>query len=218
MASEVPTSLLPGYQQIEEFGPDDEYEGEEEISYITLDLGNVEPTLVPSASGYHLIGLDTPTPFLQLQGTVFKGHHHHLLGTEMVFSEDRELQKRTVQHVANTEQRIIFKEVTLQPKSPSASPDRQEKPSEATEPSTTSESTAQGAVLDADGQRIDRMTGKAAPPTRAPRAKGTAKKKQSEPEDSSLTESRKGKEKADPDSDPMAAPSDADGTYEMDTT
>ena len=36
-----------------------------------------------------LQGLDSPTPFLQLQGTVLKGHHHHLLGTELIFSEDK---------------------------------------------------------------------------------------------------------------------------------
>jgi hypothetical protein len=54
MDFEAPTSLCPGYKQVEEFGPDEEYE-EEEISYVTLDLGNVEPTLVPSASSYHLI-------------------------------------------------------------------------------------------------------------------------------------------------------------------
>jgi hypothetical protein len=48
-------TLVSGYHQVEEFGPDDDYEGEEETSYVTLDLGNVEPTLVPSASSYYLI-------------------------------------------------------------------------------------------------------------------------------------------------------------------
>jgi hypothetical protein len=49
-------SLIPGYTQVESFADDDEYEEEEvEVSYVTLDLGGVEPTLVPSASTYHLI-------------------------------------------------------------------------------------------------------------------------------------------------------------------
>lgn len=53
--SEAPTTLLRGYRQVENFGSEDEYEDEEEVTYVTLDLGSVEPTLVPSASSYHLI-------------------------------------------------------------------------------------------------------------------------------------------------------------------
>ncbi|EIN07349.1 hypothetical protein PUNSTDRAFT_70589 [Punctularia strigosozonata HHB-11173 SS5] len=81
-------TLIPGYRHVESFGPDEEYEsGEEEVEYVTLDLGTVEPTLVPSSSTYRLIGLDTPTPFLQLSGTVFKGEHRELLGTELIFKD-----------------------------------------------------------------------------------------------------------------------------------
>lgn len=53
--------LCPGYTQVSSFGPDDAYERgedgavEEEVSYVTLDLGSVEPTLVPSSSNYRLI-------------------------------------------------------------------------------------------------------------------------------------------------------------------
>ena len=48
-------SLCPGYQQVEEFGPDEEYESGEETSYMTFDLGNIEPTLIPSSSTYRLM-------------------------------------------------------------------------------------------------------------------------------------------------------------------
>lgn len=53
-------TLIPGYRQVETFGPDEDYEQrdgqvEEEIAYVTLDLGLVEPTLVPSSSSYRLI-------------------------------------------------------------------------------------------------------------------------------------------------------------------
>ncbi len=82
-------SLCPGYKQVDAFGPDDEYEDEEEISYVTLDLGSVEPSLLPSSASYRLIGLDTPTPFLQLSGTVLKGRHESLLGTELVFADGK---------------------------------------------------------------------------------------------------------------------------------
>jgi general transcription factor 3C polypeptide 6 len=53
--------LAPGFRQVDAFDNDERYEcdenGEviEEISYVTLDLGAVEPTLVPSSSTYRLI-------------------------------------------------------------------------------------------------------------------------------------------------------------------
>lgn len=54
------SGLFPGYMHVEAFGPDDEYEPqdgeiEEEVEYVTLDLGTVEPTLVPSSSSYRLV-------------------------------------------------------------------------------------------------------------------------------------------------------------------
>ncbi|THH14206.1 hypothetical protein EW146_g6113 [Bondarzewia mesenterica] len=117
--------LCSGSRQVQSFGPDENYERagngdvEEEVSYVTLDLGNVEPTLVPSSSTYHLIGLDTPNPFLQLSGTIFKGSYQNLLGTELLFSEekdDHDHSKKSIAHLANTEQRIRFREVELRPK------------------------------------------------------------------------------------------------------
>ena len=53
--------LAPGFRQVDAFGSDERYERDEngevieEISYVTLDLGAVEPTLVPSSSTYRLI-------------------------------------------------------------------------------------------------------------------------------------------------------------------
>lgn len=53
-------SLCPGYRWVEAFGKDEDYENEdgkviEEVEYVTVDLGLVEPTLVPSTSSYRLI-------------------------------------------------------------------------------------------------------------------------------------------------------------------
>ncbi|KAH9019761.1 hypothetical protein EDB84DRAFT_1275645, partial [Lactarius hengduanensis] len=109
---------------VDAFGSDSLYEcnehGEiiEEVSYVTLDLGAVEPTLVPSTSTYRLIGLDTPTPFLQLSGTIFQGTHQSLLGTELLFTEDKGRSRagRKITHLANTSQRIRFKQVEVRPK------------------------------------------------------------------------------------------------------
>jgi hypothetical protein len=46
--------LCPGYKQVDAFGPDECYD-EEEVCYVTLDLGSIEPTLLPSTSTYRLI-------------------------------------------------------------------------------------------------------------------------------------------------------------------
>ncbi|KAJ3479479.1 hypothetical protein NLI96_g9033 [Meripilus lineatus] len=124
-------SLFPGFSQVEAFGQEEEYEhlenGEvdEEVVYVTLDLGQVEPTLVPSTSSYRLIGLDTPTPYLQLSGSIFKGQHQNLLGTEILFTESRDEHhnrntKPPLSHVAITEHRIRFKEVEVKPLDPVA--------------------------------------------------------------------------------------------------
>lgn len=103
-----PTTLCPGYKHVEAFGSAEDYENEDEISYITLDLGDVEPQLVPSSTTYRLIveslalrqissrdshvgvfqGLDSRSPYLQLQGTIMKGRHDFLLGTEMIFTDE----------------------------------------------------------------------------------------------------------------------------------
>ena len=50
-----PSNLCPGYINVEGFGQDEDYESEEEIQYVTLDLGDVEPQLVPSSTTYRLI-------------------------------------------------------------------------------------------------------------------------------------------------------------------
>jgi general transcription factor 3C polypeptide 6 len=54
---QTPASACPGYKHVEAFSNDDGYyeSEEEEVSYVTLDLGDVEPQLVPNASGYRLI-------------------------------------------------------------------------------------------------------------------------------------------------------------------
>lgn len=60
MSSAIST-LVPGYDHVEQFGDDDEYERDEngnvieEVEYVTLDVGVVEPTLVPSTTAYRLI-------------------------------------------------------------------------------------------------------------------------------------------------------------------
>ncbi|KAF8920005.1 hypothetical protein CPB85DRAFT_1276374 [Mucidula mucida] len=87
--------LCPGYTQVDEFDPEDEYEEEEEeVSYVVLDLENVDPSLIPSSSTYRL---------LCLSGTVLKGVHDSMLGTELIFTEDKGAQPQLSpsQHALN---------------------------------------------------------------------------------------------------------------------
>lgn len=44
-----------GYKLVDVFGAQEEYEEDEEVFYVTLDLGVIEPTLVPSSTEYRLI-------------------------------------------------------------------------------------------------------------------------------------------------------------------
>jgi general transcription factor 3C polypeptide 6 len=53
--SQSTSTLIPGFKQVNNFGPDEEYEEDEEVSYCTLDLGNIEPTLIPTSRTYRLI-------------------------------------------------------------------------------------------------------------------------------------------------------------------
>ncbi|KAF8878150.1 hypothetical protein CPB85DRAFT_1234868 [Mucidula mucida] len=82
-----PECLCPGYTQVETFGPDDEYDEEEEVVYVTLDLVDVDASLIPSSKAYRLMGLDTPNPFLQLSGIILKGAHCSMMGSELIFVE-----------------------------------------------------------------------------------------------------------------------------------
>jgi len=51
----IATSPFTGYRQVESFGNEEEYLSEEDVFYVTLDLGTVEPTLLPSSSTYRLV-------------------------------------------------------------------------------------------------------------------------------------------------------------------
>ncbi|PBK83360.1 hypothetical protein ARMGADRAFT_1067833 [Armillaria gallica] len=136
-------SLCPGYHQVAQFRPDDDYEEEEEIFYVTLELGNIEPSLIPSCDSYYLVGLDTSTPFLQLAGTVLKGRHETLLGTELLFTEH----EHALSYMESTWQRICFREIRLEEKG------------------------RVKAKADAGSLVLDRITGKLAPLPRRRRAR-----------------------------------------------
>lgn len=59
----LPSSTTTNDQDQNENNEGEESEYEEEIEYVTLDLGNIEPTLVPSSSTYRLIVRPPPLLF-----------------------------------------------------------------------------------------------------------------------------------------------------------
>lgn len=123
-----------------------------------------------------------------------------LLGTELIFTDDKgecffwriffhsthrylrkeshDWNKRSVTHVANTEQRIAFQEVTLIPKLSKGKEKADVEITPSFEPAPSDSS-----------NQIDRMTGVSAPHTRAPRARKTAS-------DAKSSSKRKGKQPA----------------------
>ncbi|KAG6886335.1 hypothetical protein C0992_004499 [Termitomyces sp. T32_za158] len=179
------SSLCPGYKHVAAFAPDDEYDDDEEVAYVTLDLGSVEPTLVPNADAWK--GLDTPTPFMQLSGTILKGRHDELLGTELLFTEGKDPHdsaKKTLVHVASTEQRICFREVRLVPKGAGADLGGGVGVGVGSGAGTTKKGKGKSresgeapplewsAEAEAAALLVDRVAGKTVPRTRAARRKG----------------------------------------------
>jgi hypothetical protein len=74
-----------------------------QTSYVTLDLGTIDPSVIASAEHYALIvsaltsqrciyliflqGLETNTPMLQLGSMIFEGTYENLLGSELLLTD-----------------------------------------------------------------------------------------------------------------------------------
>ncbi|KAG2076644.1 hypothetical protein BDR04DRAFT_1089799 [Suillus decipiens] len=167
------TCPFTGYRQVDSFGLDEDYVSDDEEFYVTLDLGTVEPTLLSSSSTYKLVGLDTPTPFLQLSGSFFRGRHDTLLGSELLFTEgrnDSERNTRGLTHVGVTERRIRFKEVQL----------RQKAHEKLEEPVVGANSSQNGAQTEDPGHSLGRMIGSVTEPPSRKRKKRRDKGKEKE--------------------------------------
>ncbi|CAE7155076.1 unnamed protein product [Rhizoctonia solani] len=98
----LPTHLISGGGEVRPV------QEEEEEHYLTLDLGAVDPSLLANCASIRLVGLETPTPFLQLGDLVFQGIHTRTLGTELVLDADRV--------IAQSEHKVLFNPVQLIPK------------------------------------------------------------------------------------------------------
>jgi general transcription factor 3C polypeptide 6 len=129
-------------------------------------------------------GLDTPTPFLQLSGTILKGRHQQLLGTEFLFLEGKGssaltlnpqqlirvqtmlIRRKTL--VGTTEQRIKFVPVEVVPKGEA--------------PTQPTESEAKERKAKKQERLIDWTLGKIADPPRRTRSK-KGKERAQDPDD-----------------------------------
>ncbi|KAM3583675.1 hypothetical protein VKS41_003647 [Umbelopsis sp. WA50703] len=120
-----------------------------ETQYIILDVGDtVSDDIIESAQasgGCSLVGLDTPTPFLQLGTDVYQGQHDETIGSNLLLERvPIDVSKRArgvatendedykLQYVASTTKTIQFRKVELTKKDPTAK-DTTTKP-EVTEP------------------------------------------------------------------------------------
>ncbi|RUS13561.1 hypothetical protein BC937DRAFT_95133 [Endogone sp. FLAS-F59071] len=104
--------------------------GRLQTSYIVLDLGSdVNAEVITSAAaksgGYSLVGLDTPTPYLQIGPLIFRGEFDETIGTDLLFSQTEERRptanasgtlphrRRTVTYMGQTTKTIKFTKVKL---------------------------------------------------------------------------------------------------------
>ncbi|KAG9085515.1 hypothetical protein FRC06_003568 [Ceratobasidium sp. 370] len=119
---------------------------EDETVYLALELGQVDPSLIPHCTSMRLVGLETATPFLQLGGSVFRGSHVSTLGTELVFhdaSPDRAT--RSIRPYAQVEHKVLFNPVILTPKSvPAPEPGPSSRDTETPDPPASGRGGARG--------------------------------------------------------------------------
>ncbi|KAK4053524.1 hypothetical protein OIV83_001692 [Microbotryomycetes sp. JL201] len=72
---------------------DDEWE-EDEVCYLTLDFGKL-PTGAVTNGELQLLGLNSDTPFARVGGSIFRGQHEQLIGSEIFLDRNRKSQQRT---------------------------------------------------------------------------------------------------------------------------
>ncbi|KAB5593117.1 hypothetical protein CTheo_3419 [Ceratobasidium theobromae] len=81
-----------------------------QVTYLTFDLGPADPAPI-NPSSIRIAGLHTDTPFLQLGHSLFRGIHATALGTELIFTPD-------ATHHAQSDKKVLFNPVALQPRHP----------------------------------------------------------------------------------------------------
>ncbi|PBK83372.1 hypothetical protein ARMGADRAFT_1089495 [Armillaria gallica] len=121
---------LPRLPPSHRFRPDDDYEEEEEIFYVTLELGNVEPALIPSCDSYHLVVSTFSARRAVVYSILGPGYIDVIstagwdgaqgsardVGSELLFSAAEHSSEHGVSFMESTRQRIYFREVRLEEK------------------------------------------------------------------------------------------------------
>ncbi|PLW53924.1 hypothetical protein PCANC_03748 [Puccinia coronata f. sp. avenae] len=106
-----PPPLGSRWQQVSEFPPSDpndpDDEWTEEVEYVTFDFGHSHaPSPISSYSGFQVLGLNTPHPFLKIGDQVYRGEYESLVGTELIMRpvSAAENGKQTNQQRSGTEE------------------------------------------------------------------------------------------------------------------
>ncbi|KAM0788579.1 hypothetical protein ACM66B_001701 [Microbotryomycetes sp. NB124-2] len=79
------------WQQVSKLADDydrDEWE-EDEVCYLTLDFGKL-PTGAVTSGDLQLLALNSDTPFARVGGSIFRGQHESLIGSEIFLERDNE--------------------------------------------------------------------------------------------------------------------------------
>ncbi|KAG0143444.1 hypothetical protein CROQUDRAFT_26630, partial [Cronartium quercuum f. sp. fusiforme G11] len=106
------------WKQVEEFPEDAQDEWEEEVEYLTLDMGlsSLDRKSLSPEANFQLLGLNTPNPFLKIAGQFFMGTHEHLIGTELIMQEGQKTgSKPCYEPLVSLTARVRFRPVTLEP-------------------------------------------------------------------------------------------------------
>jgi hypothetical protein len=86
---------------------------EEDVQYISLEFPQYRGTnLLSTFQSYSLIGLETDTPILQLDGMIFQGSWEHVIGTRLFFEPNGE---GNAEYRCKTMKKIVFKQGQLVP-------------------------------------------------------------------------------------------------------
>ncbi|KAL7009772.1 hypothetical protein EMMF5_000680 [Cystobasidiomycetes sp. EMM_F5] len=121
----TPSAILPleeGWTLVPQFpeGEDDEY-SDEEVSYITLDLGkDVTAEQMSHIDSLQLLDLNTHEPFVRFGQQILRGRYETTLGSDLLFIQpqpDPDTGKHgLLQRLGTTQTRIQFESLKLVPK------------------------------------------------------------------------------------------------------
>ncbi|KAJ1980944.1 hypothetical protein H4R34_002264 [Dimargaris verticillata] len=126
--------LLPTSAGVDATASTSDYEEVEETFYVVCDLHrqlNARDLQANPSAQYALMGMDTDTPYLQYNGTTFRGEYEDSVGTQLIFYprtqdadglEEADQPKAELDYLTHTTKVLRFYPVTLKSKAPQETP------------------------------------------------------------------------------------------------